>query len=123
MTEVLKAQVKYLASADEGNTATYYASQAGVDQAQEHDGLFAFQEVAVQNGRERVWSVDQEGFQLIEHASSVKDYHNDTEVKDVFYEEVKAILLKHVPGAKRVEIFDHTRRASTGNAAGLVMQR
>jgi hypothetical protein len=112
----VKAQVQYLASADEGNTATYYASQAGVDQAKEHDGQFQLHAVEIQNGRkDGTRSVDIQGFQFLNHVSSVTEYHNDTLVKEVFYEEVKDILLQNVPGAKRVEIFDHTRRASTAD--------
>ena len=115
-TPALKAKVQYLASADDDNTATYYASQAGVAEAQAHEGQFQFCEVVVENGRRKgdgFWDVDRQGVKLVHHPSTVKDFQSESEVKDIFYEEVKVILLQHVKGAKRIEIFDHTRRAST----------
>jgi len=115
-TPPLIAQVKYLASADENNSAIYYASEAGVDQAKEHDGQFEWKEVNIQNGRRlHATDLDREGFQLIHHISNVQDYYNDDQIKEIFYKEVKGILLKHIAGAQRIEIFDHTRRASTSD--------
>ncbi|CAB9506939.1 expressed unknown protein [Seminavis robusta] len=111
---LLRAKVQYLATAD-GGKATYYASEAGVDHAQAHDGQFRYCEVEIHNGRNNPnWNVDKEGFQLLaDQSTSVTDFQNEEQVTSVFYKEVEEILLKHIKGATRVEIFDHTRRAST----------
>jgi hypothetical protein len=111
----VRAQVQYLATANDG-TATYYASEAGADlQQQEHTGQFSFCDLHIHNGRSNKndWSVDREGFQLIEQSTSVDDFRDENQVTTVFYKEVKEALLKNIKGATRVEIFDHTRRAST----------
>ena len=54
-------------------------------------------------------SLDEEGFDLVEHRSAVRDFYNDSEVKGVYYAEAEQ-LLKRLTGADRVHIFDHTVR-------------
>jgi hypothetical protein len=112
---IVTSKVQYLASADEGRTATFYASEAGVGEFTQQGAKFASFEVAVRNGRDdmNTFDIDKQGFQLVEHTSAVKDFRDDQQVQDVYYKEIEEILLKYVKGAKRVEIFDHTRRAST----------
>jgi hypothetical protein len=111
----VRAQVQYLATASNDGTATYYASEAGVDLPPEHAGQFSYRDLQIHNGRSNSsgWSVDREGFQLIEQSTCVNDFLDEEQIANVFYKEVKEPLLKHVKGATRVEIFDHTRRAST----------
>jgi hypothetical protein len=55
------------------------------------------------------FSLDRHGFGLVEHRSAVHDFHDNEEVKRVYYPEAEA-LLKAVTGASRVFIFDHTTR-------------
>jgi len=54
-------------------------------------------------------SLDFEGFVLADHASTVRDFWNDDEVRDVYYPEAER-LVQELTGATRVVIFDHTRR-------------
>jgi hypothetical protein len=54
-------------------------------------------------------SLDREGFGLIRHASAVKNFWDDEEVRAVYYPEVENAL-KQATGAGRVFIFDHTTR-------------
>lgn len=54
-------------------------------------------------------SLDEEGFDLLEHHSAVRDFYNDEQVKTVYYAEAEQIL-KDLTGADRVLIFDHTVR-------------
>ena len=54
-------------------------------------------------------SLDEEGFGLERHASAVRDFFDDEEVKRVYYREAEQ-LLKQVTGADRIHIFDHTVR-------------
>lgn len=54
-------------------------------------------------------SLDATGFALVEHASAVRDFLDDEEVRRVYYPEVER-LVKEATGADRVFVFDHTTR-------------
>jgi hypothetical protein len=54
-------------------------------------------------------SLDEEGFGLVHHESTVRDFHSEQEVTSVYYPEAENIL-KQATGADRVFIFDHTVR-------------
>lgn len=55
-------------------------------------------------------SLDAQGFSVVHHRrSAVRDFHDDDEIRRVYYPEAAA-LLEEVTGADRVFIFDHTVR-------------
>jgi hypothetical protein len=54
-------------------------------------------------------SLDEEGFGIVHHHSAVRDFHNEDEIRRVYYPEAVALLQK-ATGADRVFIFDHTLR-------------
>lgn len=58
---------------------------------------------------ESKFKLDQHGFELVEHRSTVQDFYNDDEVKRVYYPEAE-LLLRQVTGASRVFVFDHIAR-------------
>ena len=67
--------------------------------------------VEIANGREaRELALDANGFVLVEHRTSVKNFFDADELKRVYYPEV-ASLIERVSGAKRVVVFDHTLRS------------
>lgn len=70
-------------------------------------------------------SLDSEGFELLRHSSTVRDFYDDEEVRQVYYPEAERLIAK-ATGASRVFIFDHTvRRRVHGvddRAAGLPRQ-
>ena len=63
------------------------------------------------NGRPLIekLSLDEEGFELLQHETSVKDFYDNDEVRRVYFPEVIE-LLKQATGAEKVVIFDHTLR-------------
>ena len=62
-------------------------------------------------------SLDREGFELLTQPSRVADFYDDDQVEQIYYPEVEALLTRHL-GARRVVIFDATRRSdSTAGAA------
>jgi hypothetical protein len=61
-------------------------------------------------------TVDREGFELLQHASSVRDLYDDDAVKKVYYPELEALLLRRF-AATRVVIFDSTRRSDRHGGA------
>lgn len=53
--------------------------------------------------------LDDVGFQFLTHASAVKNFWDEDEIRRVYYPESVA-LLKRVTGAAEVRVFDHTLR-------------
>ena len=107
----ITAEIQYLAN--DRDLAVYIASVAG-GEVQSHEGNYIMQPVTVHDGRSkpRECSLDREGFLFVESASEVTDYYDDEVVQAVYYPEIIALVQKST-GAARVEIFDHTRRATS----------
>jgi hypothetical protein len=83
-------------------------------------GRFASFAVRIENARGRAGelSLDREGFVLTRHATAVRNFYDEKEVRAVYYPEVER-LVKQATGAAKVVIFDHTLRVSSGeNRAG-----
>jgi len=57
-------------------------------------------------------SLDENGFVLLEHPTSVTDFFDTAQLEPVYYPEIQR-LVQVVTGASRVVVFDHTLR--TGN--------
>ena len=106
----IRASLQYLAMADDGD-AVYHASQAG-GTAAEHDGQYDHREVDITDGRGQAFELDRAGFMLTSHDSAVTDFHDDHALATTYEDEAKALITK-VTGARRVVIFDHTRRAAS----------
>lgn len=106
-----KAKLKFLANLDE--PLVYIPSKGGGD-ATDHVGNFVMQEVNVHNARSELSSpgLDVEGFCLVSQNTAVDDFYDDAQVRSVYHDEIKALLIK-TTGANRVEIFDDTRRTSS----------
>ena len=67
-------------------------------------------------GQESDFDLDTNAFStLTTSPSAEKSFTDDASIKKNYYPEVEALLLKHVPGAKRILLFDHTIRSATGS--------
>lgn len=67
-------------------------------------------------GQESSFNLDTNAFStLTTSPSAEKSFTDDASIKKNYYPEVESLLLKHLPGAKRVLLFDHTIRRATGN--------
>lgn len=55
------------------------------------------------------FSLDQQGFAVVDRPTAVDDFYDEDSVKHVYYPESEA-LLKEITGADRILIFDHTVR-------------
>ncbi|KAI5803404.1 hypothetical protein DFH27DRAFT_481603 [Peziza echinospora] len=70
---------------------------------------------------ETEFTTDRSGFQVVKDNAATPDLlaaiaeRNDERILKEYYPQVENILLKFVDGAKKVLIFDHTVRVSTGN--------
>lgn len=61
-------------------------------------------------GKEDTVSLDKNGFAFVKSPSKETEFVDEERIKDIYYKEVEELLKKHVPGVKRVHIFDHTIR-------------
>ncbi len=115
------ATVQYIH--DDGDHAAYHASEAG-GAAATHDGRFDPREVQITDARqaEAVFDLDYEGFRLVPQISAVTDFYDDAQLASVYNAEVTA-LMKQITGARRVDVFDHTRRAATDQLRRAVKSR
>jgi len=98
--------VRYLAAGEE--SAVIRPSVGGGDSASE-EGAYETRSVKMQSARSMEPSLDQEGFLLANQQTQVTDFFSDTEITSIYEKEIKSLLID-ITGAKRVEIFDHTRR-------------
>lgn len=75
-------------------------------------------ELLVRNGRENVeqFSLERQGFELIEHQSKMIDFRDKTELNSVYHPEMER-LIKEMTGAARVHVFDHTLRTGDEGSA------
>ncbi len=87
--------------------------------ATRRSGRFETRPVTVENVRPiaRALSLDREGFALMPHTSSVTDFYDETAIKDVYVPELER-LIGALMGAKRVLMFDHTRRTGPREDTG-----
>jgi hypothetical protein len=58
------------------------------------------------------FSLEANGFELVEHRTAVKSFFDADELKKVYYPEVEA-LIRARAGAARVVVFDHTLRSGS----------
>src|SRR5947207_3884724 len=69
--------------------------------------------VEISNGREaQGLALETNGFVLVEHRTAMRDFFDASELKQVYYPEVEA-LIKRIAGASRVIVFDHTLRSGS----------
>src|SRR6267143_3973031 len=68
--------------------------------------------VEIRDGRpaRKEFSLDENGFVLVDHPSAVKDFFDPRQIESVYYPELEQ-LVKELSGAKRVAVFDHTLRS------------
>ena len=77
-------------------------------------------QVPVFNGRSiaNSFSLDREGFALVRHPTSMRDFYDDKEVRNIYYPAAEAFI-RTTLHAHRVVIFDHTVRKRVEGAADL----
>ena len=78
-------------------------------------GNYRSYDVAINDARlcDESFSLDQQGFTMVKHRSSVDDFHREADVSGQGYAEVDE-LIRAVTGANRVDVVDHTLRTSAG---------
>jgi hypothetical protein len=104
----VEAPLNYIAESSEKPVYYAYEPPPGVPR---QTGQFAPRSVQIRNARAGLGelTLDNQGFQLRNHATSVINFYDRDEVQRVYYPEVEP-LLKEATGASKVAIFDHQVR-------------
>ncbi len=106
-----QATVKYIIDQGE-DRLIYIPSEAGQDNSK-WAGMYEDRTVEVLDGRTADGlTLDTAGFELVEQPTAVTDFYDDGQVSGVWEAEIVALLTRET-GAKRVHVFDHTRRADS----------
>lgn len=110
------ASLTFLANRSENNV--YIPSVAGKAQSLDQaEGKHVVETVPVRNARAASCSLTTHGFQLVDHQVQEKFFCDDDNFDvTAYHAQVKALLLAHIEGATRVEIFDDTRRSASASA-------
>jgi hypothetical protein len=83
---ILEALLNYIVESDKRPVYYAYETSPGVPR---QTGQFAPQTVPIENGRAFVdeLSLDQQGFELVNHKTAVRDFYDREEVQQVYYPE------------------------------------
>ena len=111
-TEPFEIQLRYLV---QGETSAILHPSSGGGDAATDQGNFVIQPVLIQNARGENTSLDREGFELRTQSSNVENFYDEDAIASTYDAEVRE-LVREATGARRVEIFDHTRRAASTEA-------
>lgn len=105
----MEATVTY--AIDTGETPIAYPSTGGA-QVGQTTGPMDARAVVIHNGRaaSRPFSLEREGFLLVDHTTAVADFYDQAQIDSIYTDEVSR-LVAAVTGARRVAVFDFTRRA------------
>lgn len=117
MSKTIHTELGYLVPSKE--KPVYFASQGGADAELSIAAKIVPRPVTISDAREKTPAptLDQEGFCLVDHVSSVTDFYDDAQIRDIYAHEA-AELVKQVTGAQRVVVFDNTRRSDATSIRG-----
>jgi len=106
----IQSELGYLVPSTE--KPIYIASQGGAEAQLQISAKFASQAITISDARENAPAptLDKEGFTLVRHKSSVTDFYDDAQIRDL-YEREAATLVQEATGASHVVVFDNTRRS------------
>jgi hypothetical protein len=104
----VEANLNYLIPMAEKPVNYTYEPPPGIAR---YSGNYQTYKLPIRNARSISQDIllDREGFALTEHHTSVRDFYDEDEVRNVYYPEAEQ-LLKEATGATKVVIFDHTLR-------------
>ena len=106
--DLVQASLNYLI--DSGPKPSTIVADPGYESA--HTGTYEGKIVSIKNARAMTseFSLERQGFVLIEHETQVTNFFDEDEVRRVYYPELEK-LVTELTGAARVLMFDHTLRA------------
>jgi hypothetical protein len=117
MSTTIQTELGYLIPSKE--KPVYFASQAGADAQLKIGAKIAPHTVTISDARAKnpAPTLDKEGFTLVDHVTSVTDFYDDAQVRDIYEREATA-LVQEITGASHVVVFDNTRRSDAMTIRG-----
>ncbi|MBD2298056.1 CmcJ/NvfI family oxidoreductase [Nostoc sp. FACHB-190] len=112
----VEANLSYLIPMAEKPVNYTYEPPPGVTRT---NGTFQTYQLPIYNARaiaEKI-SLDQQGFAFNAYNTSVRDFYDEDEIRQIYYPEAEQIL-KELTGATQVVIFDHTLRNAAQSKPG-----
>ena len=106
----VEAHMRYIV--DDGIPPTMYIDWPE-EEHKAHPPTYESQRVKIENGRPRQeeFNLSTHGFAFVRHKSSVQNFYDDENVREICYPEVQTLIKKHT-GSKNVLVFDHTIRTA-----------
>ena len=117
MAHTFLAKLGFLAPTDK--KPVYFASQAGADAELNIAAKITPHSVTISDARSitPAPTLDKEGFALTAHASSVTDFYDGEQIRNIYEGEVVK-LVQAATGASQVVVFDNTRRSDATDVRG-----
>jgi hypothetical protein len=115
----VQAELNFFKDPADGAKPFNYVEKPPEGEPQNNFG-FEGHQVAIDDirGHEDEYNLDRDAFLVVRNLppSAEQDFEDDESIKAKYYPEVEDVLLKNVPGSKKIFIFDHTIRRSSPNA-------
>lgn len=110
---MVRTTLNYFLEPEDGGDLSYLAGTVG-----EKRRKYRPAEVLVQDirGREQDFTLDRNGFQLVQHDSLEKSFDNEDRITTQYYAECIE-LVKQITGAAKVKVFGHIIRRRSWEAA------
>ncbi|MEH2246265.1 CmcJ/NvfI family oxidoreductase [Nostoc sp.] len=104
----VEGELNYLSPTTEKPVNYIYEPPPGIPQ---RSGKYQVHKLPIYNARtiSQDVSLDEQGFALAEHHSTVEDFYDQDEVRRIYYPEAEQFL-KDLTGAQKVIVFDHNLR-------------
>lgn len=112
------AELHFYAPPADGAIPFYFVEEAPAGSPKQNFG-YEEHHVPLQDirGKESSFTLQNNSFATLSNIPSQEhDFSDDDHIKQVYYPEVESLILEHVPGAKRVLLFDHTIRRADPTA-------
>lgn len=116
----VRTRVNYSKETDKLTELYFYEHEKA---ASAHEAGDDNKEIVVHDGWDRAnsFSVDKEGFSLLDFKTSYNAWEDDENVRKTFYPEIVELLKKEL-GAKDVLVFDHTIRTKANDAKKITQE-
>jgi len=104
-------RIEYQSPPPDGARAYHKTDRDPKTGAYDKNSVTKEHDVQVENvrGKKDLYTLDNAGFQFFNRPTQVTDFHDDKQIKEVYYPE-SIELIKELTGASRVVLFDHTHR-------------
>ena len=116
----VEASLNYLELSTE--RPTYYIDEPPADIPRDN-ASYENHTLPIHNARSlsHNFSLDRQGFMLVQQSSRVHNFYNEDDVRNVYYPEAEA-LLQAITGATKVIVFDHNIRSADRSKQGKGIQ-